>query len=517
MPRPRPLLAGDAHGTVEHAPPLPRPPVNTPWLSPAEAAAWRLRRVLVVDDVEGMRMVSEALLHQLGIRQVLLADSAEAALNLLRQQAVDLVLCDWRMPGMDGLQLRQQLLTLPRLKDLPFVLMSADAEPEQLATARQAGAHAVLTKPFGPPALTTALRQAVAEARGQGEAAQAATEALPSLLLAAETPARLRGLVDSLQALARLRVANSAERVLAICQTEEAPELVLLVADESFCPTLAQRLLQAGHAVVLLDDDPQRRRQALDAGALDAFAADPAGEADRLLDRLRGLLRWLHARRHALRGTGGASRDDKVAWQALASHDPSTPLAAALSELEVLLQQPDNGSFDRLQSIEQSLLEGLAEWQLSTGLALIAAQRFQLKARAVALRRLAERGLRLVLAENLHRGLRGECNIPGALRGPQALQASGDPLLCQTVLWLLLRALARAAPDGGLLRIEVQAMGDQGWRLQLLADEARLDPQAPQIAPARALLQAQRAALQLAQRGSTACIGIELPRGMALP
>ena len=69
----------------------------------------------------------------------------------------------------------------------------------------------------------------------------------------------------------------------------------------------------------------------------------------------------------------------------------------------------------------------------------------------------------------------------------------------------------------GLLRIEVQAMGDQGWRLQLLADEARLDPQAPQIAPARALLQAQRAALQLAQRGSTACIGIELPRGMALP
>lgn len=461
MPCPRPLLAGDAHGTVEHAPPLPRPPVNTPWLSPAEAAAWRLRRVLVVDDVEGMRMVSEALLHQLGIRQVLLADSAEAALSLLREQAVDLLLCDWRMPGMDGLQLRRQLLTLPRLKDLPFVLMSADAEPQQLATARQAGAHAVLTKPFGPPALTTALRQAVAEARGQGEAVQAAAEALPSLLLAAETPARLRGLVDPLQALARLRVANSAERVLAICQTEEAPELVLLVADESFCPTLAQRLLQAGHAVVLLDD--------------------------------------------------------KVAWQALASHDPSTPLAAALSELEVLLQQPDNGSFDRLQSIEQSLLEGLAEWQLSTGLALIAAQRFQLKARAVALRRLAERGLRLVLAENLHRGLRGECSIPGALRGPQALQASGDPLLCQTVLWLLLRALARAAPDGGLLRIEVQAMGDQGWRLQLLADEARLDPQAPQIAPARALLQAQRAALQLAQRGSTACIGIELPRGMALP
>lgn len=486
--------------------------MTSPWQSPAEAAAWRLRRVLVVDDVEGMRMVSEALLQQLGIRQVLLADSAEAALALLQRQGADLVLCDWRMPGMDGLQLRQRLLALPPLRDLPFLLMSADADPHHLDTAQQAGAHGLLVKPFGAPALAAALRQAVAQARGQG--GRAATEgALPSLLLVCdEAAAPQLGLVEALQGQARVRVAGSAERALAISQAEEAADLVLLAAGPALSAPLLPRLLRAGQAVLLLDDDAERRRLALEAGVLEAcpLPTDPEAMAG-WLRRLRALLRWLPVHRSGPPASGAAD------WETLASHDPSTPLGAALSELEQLQPEQDEGAeAERLRSIEQSLLEGLAEWQLSTGLALIAVQRYPFKARAVPWRKLAERALRLVLAENLHRALQGDCRVPGALRGPQALQANGDPLLTQTVLWLLLRLLAGAAPKGGALRIELQAQGDLGWRLWLQAAGATLPDAPPGLDALRSLLQVQRGRLLVERRGDAACLGIELPRALAL-
>lgn len=130
-------------------------------LSPAEAAAWRYLRVLVVDDVDAMRMVMGALLGQLGIREVREAADGASALDLLEREPIHLVLCDWRMPGMDGLALLQALRAKAQHRGLPFVMASADVDPSRTNLAIEAGAQAVLTKPYDVPTLANTLRTAL--------------------------------------------------------------------------------------------------------------------------------------------------------------------------------------------------------------------------------------------------------------------------------------------------------------------------------------------------------------------
>jgi|GEM_PF-1414330 len=130
-------------------------------LSPIEAEAWRHLRVLVVDDVDAMRMVMVALLGQLGIREVREAGDAASALELLNRETVHLVLCDWRMPGMDGLELLQALRADARHNALPFVMASAEMAPERVAQALGAGAQSVLAKPYDATTLANHLRKAL--------------------------------------------------------------------------------------------------------------------------------------------------------------------------------------------------------------------------------------------------------------------------------------------------------------------------------------------------------------------
>lgn len=130
-------------------------------LSPAEAAIWRHLRVLVVDDVDAMRTVMAALLGQLGIREVREAADGAAALALLAREPIHLVLCDWRMPGMDGLALLQALRAQPQHRGLPFVMASADVDPARTSQALDAGAQAVLAKPYDVPTLANTLRTAL--------------------------------------------------------------------------------------------------------------------------------------------------------------------------------------------------------------------------------------------------------------------------------------------------------------------------------------------------------------------
>lgn len=103
------------------------------------------RRVLLVDDEEGIRLSLGANLELEGYT-VLEAHSAEAALQILQQQPVDVVLTDICMPGMTGVELFQAVRK--RGLDTPVVLMTGFAREELLGQALGEGAFAVLAKPF---------------------------------------------------------------------------------------------------------------------------------------------------------------------------------------------------------------------------------------------------------------------------------------------------------------------------------------------------------------------------------
>jgi two-component system, chemotaxis family, chemotaxis protein CheY len=88
------------------------------------------------------------LLHQLGFEDVDEANDGASALAKLRARRFGLVISDWAMEPMDGLELLQQVRADPQLKTLPFIMITAENRTERVAKAEQAGANGYIVKPF---------------------------------------------------------------------------------------------------------------------------------------------------------------------------------------------------------------------------------------------------------------------------------------------------------------------------------------------------------------------------------
>jgi two-component system response regulator AtoC len=114
-------------------------------------------RILIADDDDALRESLELVLSAEGY-EVLTARDGAAALALVETQPVDVVLCDLRMPGMDGMELLPQLVR--RLPGVPVLLMSAYGSADLAVEAMRRGAYDYLAKPFQPSEVLLTLRKA---------------------------------------------------------------------------------------------------------------------------------------------------------------------------------------------------------------------------------------------------------------------------------------------------------------------------------------------------------------------
>ncbi|HEX2479059.1 MAG TPA: response regulator [Geminicoccaceae bacterium] len=104
--------------------------------------------ILVVDDYKTMVRIVRNLLHQLGFEDVDEANDGASALAKLRARRFGLVISDWAMEPMDGLELLRQVRADPQLKTLRFIMITAENRTERVAKAKQAGANGYIVKPF---------------------------------------------------------------------------------------------------------------------------------------------------------------------------------------------------------------------------------------------------------------------------------------------------------------------------------------------------------------------------------
>lgn len=104
--------------------------------------------VLVVDDYKSMIRIVRGLLNQLGFHNVDEAMDGPSALELIRNKTYGLVLSDWNMQPMTGLQLLKEVRSEERTRTLPFVMVTAEAKAENVVAARQAGVNNYVIKPF---------------------------------------------------------------------------------------------------------------------------------------------------------------------------------------------------------------------------------------------------------------------------------------------------------------------------------------------------------------------------------
>jgi two-component system response regulator AtoC len=182
-----------------------------------------LKKILVVDDEAAMRHMLQLVLEKEGYQ---VTESAEggAALELLQEEPFDMVLCDIRMPGMDG---RMFLREVARLKLTPtIIMMSAYGTIDTAIECMKGGAYDYISKPFKPDEVVLTLKKAEERFRLRQENLRLREE-----LARSGAPSGTGGIVYRSEAMAQVmnlvgRVAGSASSVLVTGETGTGKELV---------------------------------------------------------------------------------------------------------------------------------------------------------------------------------------------------------------------------------------------------------------------------------------------------
>jgi two-component system chemotaxis response regulator CheY len=109
--------------------------------------------ILIVDDYKTMLRIIRNLLKQLGFNNVDEAIDGSSALTKLRDKEFGLVISDWNMEPMSGLQLLKEVRADVKLKEIPFIMITAESKSENVIAAKEAGVSNYIVKPFNAATL----------------------------------------------------------------------------------------------------------------------------------------------------------------------------------------------------------------------------------------------------------------------------------------------------------------------------------------------------------------------------
>ncbi|MFH1488389.1 MAG: chemotaxis response regulator CheY [Pseudomonadota bacterium] len=107
-------------------------------------------KVLVVDDFATMRRILKGVLKQIGFNNIVEAEDGSLALKELKKEEFGLIVSDWNMPNMTGLDLLKAVRGDDTLKGIPFIMVTAEGQRENVVEAVKAGVSNYIVKPFTP-------------------------------------------------------------------------------------------------------------------------------------------------------------------------------------------------------------------------------------------------------------------------------------------------------------------------------------------------------------------------------
>jgi len=122
---------------------------------------YKTKRVIVIDDAPVVREVIAKNLHKIGFEEdnVFQASDGLEGINMLRAEQVDLIISDWNMPNMDGLELLKTIKGYPELASIPFIMITSESEKEKVDEAFKAGVNQYIFKPFKPDYFSEKIQQ----------------------------------------------------------------------------------------------------------------------------------------------------------------------------------------------------------------------------------------------------------------------------------------------------------------------------------------------------------------------
>lgn len=129
----------------------------------ALASADKSKPVLVVDDFKTMRRIVRQALKGMGFQSVDEAEDGKIALQKLQQGSYQLIISDWNMPNMMGIDLLKAVRADTRLRAIPFLMLTAESQKENVLEAARAGVSNYIVKPFTQDQLEEKLEQIYAK------------------------------------------------------------------------------------------------------------------------------------------------------------------------------------------------------------------------------------------------------------------------------------------------------------------------------------------------------------------
>lgn len=125
-------------------------------------------KVLVVDDQPDARALVRGMLGELGVTQIFEAADGKEAMSFTdaAMDMIDVIICDWNMPKMTGIELLRQMRSVSY--DVPFLMVTGRSDLDSVASAKSSGVTAYIRKPFSPAHLEVKLRVIKAQMEKRG-------------------------------------------------------------------------------------------------------------------------------------------------------------------------------------------------------------------------------------------------------------------------------------------------------------------------------------------------------------
>jgi len=111
-------------------------------------------KVLIVDDFATMRKIVKNILNQLGFKHFIEADDGSTGWEILQKDSIDFIVSDWNMPKMTGIELLKKVRADDKLKGTPFLMVTAEAQKENIVEAVKAKVSQYIVKPFTPETMS---------------------------------------------------------------------------------------------------------------------------------------------------------------------------------------------------------------------------------------------------------------------------------------------------------------------------------------------------------------------------
>jgi PleD family two-component response regulator len=458
---------------------------NAPFSKQVEQASF-----LIVDDFDSMRRITANQLRQLGAKRISEAANGAEALRLLKSERITVILSDWNMPVMSGLELLQAVRSTPELSGLPFIMITAEAERDRVEQAIQSGVSELLVKPYTAARFAERLERAMGrKVRTPPQGGVHATPAFvpatttsepatvpaaasltgapaekPTILVVDDTPDNLHLLSQLFKDEYRVKIAHNGEKALSIAQTDTPPDLILLDImmpglDGFEVATQLRAHPSSEHIPIIfvtaMTDDAARLK-GLELGAVD-FVTKPI-QPEILQVRVRNFMRYIDLHRHlqADYDTMLEAARLKEDVEHIMRHDLKGPLAGIVGLTQNLIETSAlrTEQCEQLRMIEDAAMQVLNMINLSAEIYKIETGRFVLHPQPVPvipiLNRLTTIMSTVFAVKELDITLRKPAD-----RSAEALQASGDPMFCHSLLQNLIKNACEAAPAHSQITLAV--------------------------------------------------------------